>query len=146
MPSPQGHAEDGGIKEQPPELDNRHSSTTIAGVTATEKEEAHECRHGEEGRGQGKHGRTGVAAAGDMPPRCRVLGRGEEAGSEGEREKRRVRRRYGRERNGGGGDGDNAASGGAVEGAGEQNAGGVCEDDETGGGDEVEGREPEEKG
>lgn len=55
-------------------------------------------------------------------------------------------RRYGRERKGCGGDGDDAAAGGTAEGAGEQCAGGVREDEEAGGGDEVEGREPEEKG
>lgn len=119
----------------------------MAGVSAIKKEEARKCRHREEGGGEGKNGRTGVAAAGDMSRRYRVLDRGEEAGSKREREKKHgVGRRCGRERNGGGSDGDNAAAGGTVESAGEQCTGGICEDDETGVTDEVEGGKPEEKG
>jgi len=87
LPSPQSHAKEGRVKQQPPERANRHCCVrSVARIAATEKGETHKRRHGEEGSSESKCRSAGAPSACGMPRRGRLFGRGKEARGEGDRE------------------------------------------------------------
>jgi len=87
LPPAQSHPKDGRVKQRPPERAGRHFYIkAVAGVAATEKEDTHKGRHGEDGSGECKGRRSRAPTARGMSRGGRVFRRGKEARGERDRE------------------------------------------------------------